>query len=148
MKVAQYASFLSLVSPLAGTLSFRVLYSVQCRRVSQGAAANSCCFTVIGVGILASPTESHRALVLQTPTHTVYGKMPVQKLQLSRTVFRPHNLQFRNSNLSRLNPCNTTGITLHVSTNSQHVSFIMLSKSNHVATVVASFNLLVGVVLC
>ena len=53
---------------------------------------------------------------------------------------------FDNSNLSRLNPCNTTGITLHVSTNSQHVSFIMLAKSNHVATVVASFDLLVGVV--
>jgi hypothetical protein len=112
--------------------------------VSRGTAANGCCCTVIGVGILSSPAESHPALVTQIPTCTVYGETPVRKLQLSRTAFRPHNLLFYNSNLSTLNPCYLTGNTLHVSTNSQHVSFIMLAKSDHVATVVASVNLLVG----
>ena len=115
-------------------------------RESQGTAANGCYFTVVAVGILSSPAESHLALDTQIPTFTVYGETPVRKLQLSRTAFYPHNLQFRNSDLSKLNTCNTTGITLHVSTNFQHVSFIMLAKSDHVATVVASVNLLVAVV--
>ena len=38
-------------------------------------------------------------------------------------------------------------ISLHVPTNLQHVSLIMLSKSNHVATVVAITNLLLQVEL-
>ena len=105
---------------------------------------NGCCCTVIDVGILSSPAESHPALVTKIPTFTVYGETPVRKLQLSRTAFHPHNLQFRTSNLSKLNTCNSTGINFHVSTNFQHVSFIMLAKSNHVATVVASVDLLVG----
>ena len=113
-------------------------------RESQGTAANGCYCTVIDVGISSSPAESHPALDTQIPTSPVYGKTPVRKLQLSRTAFHPHNLQFRNSNLLKLNTCNTTEITLHVSTNFQHVSFIMVAKSDHVATVVASVDLLVG----
>jgi hypothetical protein len=61
-----------------------------------------------------------------------------------RVSFRPYNLLFHNTNLSTLNPCNPTALTLHVQTNCQHVSLILLSKSNHVASVVASFNLPVG----
>ena len=93
------------------------------------------------VGTTSSPAESHPALATLIPTCTVYGETPVRKLQLSRTAFRPHNLLFYNTNLPTLNPCNPTALTLHVLTNSQHVSFIMLAKSNHVATVVASINL-------
>ena len=112
---------------------------------SRGTAANGCCCTVIDVGTTASPAESHPALATLIPTCTVYGKTPVRKLQLSRTAFRPHNLLFYNTNLSTLNPCNSTELTLHVLTNCQHVSLIMLAKSNHVASVlVASINLPVG----
>ena len=66
-----------------------------------------------------------------------------KKLLLSRTAFRPHNLLFYNTNLSTLNQCNSTELTLHVLTNCQHVSLIMLAKSNHVATVVAGIDMLV-----
>ena len=48
------------------------------------------------------------------------------------------------SNLSTLNPCNQTVTTLHVSTNSQHVFCFMLAKHDHVASIVAETNLLVG----
>jgi hypothetical protein len=68
-----------------------------------------------------------------------------KKTLLSRTAFHPHNLLFCNSNLSTLTLCNPNVISLHVPTNSQHVSLIMLSKSDHVATVVVIVNLLVGV---
>jgi len=116
-----------------------------CRSTSQGTAANGCCSTIIDVGILSSPAESHPALTTQIPTRTVYGETPVQKLQLSWTAFRPQSLLFYNINLSTLTLCNSTGITLHVSAYSQHVSFIMLAKYNHVATVVAIVDLEVGV---
>ena len=89
------------------------------------------------------PAESHPALATLIPTCTVYGGTPVRKLQLSRTAFRPHNLLFYNTNLSTFNPCNSTELTLHVLTNYQHVSLIMLAKSGHVATVVATVNSLV-----
>ncbi len=112
-------------------------------RESQVTAANGCCFTVIDVGTTVSPAESHPALVTPIPTCTVNGKTPVQKLQLSRTAFRPHNLLFYNTNLSTLNPFNSTESTLHVLTNCQHVSLIMMAKFNHVATVVAGIDLLV-----
>jgi hypothetical protein len=72
-----------------------------------------------------------------------YGETPIQKLQLSLTAFRPHNLLFYNTNLSTLNLGNATELTLHVLTNCQHVSLIMLAKPNHVATVVVGINLLV-----
>ena len=110
-------------------------------RESQGTAANGCYFTVTAVGVSSSPAESHPALDSETPTSTVYGETTVQKLQLSRTAFYPHNLRSRTTKYST---CYTTGITLHVSTNFQHVSFIMLAKSDHVATVVANVDLLVG----
>jgi hypothetical protein len=42
--------------------------------------------------------------------------------------------------LSTLTQCNSTAISLHVLTNFQHVSLIMLAKSGHVATVVATVN--------
>ena len=80
-------------------------------------------------------TPGFKKLDTKIPTPTVYGEMPVWKLQLSRTAFHPHNLQCLSSNLSKLNTRNTAGISLHVSTYSQHVSFIMLAKSDHVATV-------------
>jgi hypothetical protein len=110
---------------------------------SQGTAANGCCCTVIDVGTTVSPAESHPALATLVPTCTVYGKTPVRKLQLSRTAFRPHNLLFYNTNLSTFNPCNSTELTLHVLTNCQHVSLIMMAKFNHVATVVAGIDFLV-----
>ena len=94
-----------------------------------GKEANVCC-TVIGVGILS--------LATRIPTRTLYGETPVRKLQLFRTAFRPHRLLFYDINLSTLTLCNSTGITLHVSTYSQHVSFIMLAKYNHAATVVCN----------
>jgi hypothetical protein len=112
-------------------------------RESRGTAANGCCCTVIDVGTTVSPAESHPALATLIPTCTVYGETPVRKLQLSRTAFRPHNLLFYNTNLPTFNPCNSTELTLHVLTNCQHVSLIMLAKSNHVATVVAGIDLLV-----
>ncbi len=90
-----------------------------------------------------SPAESHPALATLIPTCTVNGETPVQKLQLSWTAFRPYNLLFYNTNLSTLNPCNSTELSLHVLTNCQHVSLIMMAKFNHVATVVAGINLLV-----
>jgi hypothetical protein len=90
-----------------------------------------------------SPAESCPALATIIPTCNVYGETPVRKLQLSRTAFHPHNLLFYKTNLSTLNPCNSTELTMHVLTNCQHVSLIMLAKSNHVATVVAGINLLV-----
>jgi hypothetical protein len=117
-------------------------------RESQGKAANGCYCAIIDVGILSPPAESqHLALDTNIPMPTVNGKTPVQKLQLSRTAFHPHNLLFYNNNLSTLTLCNPTVISLHVSTNFQHVSLIMLAKSNHVATVVAIINLLVEVEL-
>ena len=91
-----------------------------------------------------SPAESHPALATLIPTCTVYGDPPLRKLQLSRTAFRPHNLLFYNTNLSTSNPCNSTDFSPHVLTNCQHVSFTMLAKSSHVATVVASIVLTVG----
>jgi hypothetical protein len=112
-------------------------------RESQGTAANGCCCTVIDVGTTVLPAESHPALTTLIAKCTVYGETPVRKLQLSRTAFRPHNLLFYNTNLSTLNPCNSTELTLHVLTNCQHVSLIMLAKSNHVATVVAGIDLLI-----
>jgi hypothetical protein len=93
-------------------------------RESQGTAANGCCSTNIDVA---------------------YGETPLQKLQLSRNAFCLHRLLFYNINSSTLTLCNSTGITLHVSTYSQHVSFIMLAKYNHAAKVVAIVNLEVGV---
>jgi hypothetical protein len=72
---------------------------------------------------------------------------PPMKLQSSRTAFRPHNLHLRISNLSTLHTCNQTVTTLHVSTNSQHVLYLMLAKHDHVATVVAGTTLLAGTVL-
>ena len=112
-------------------------------RESQGTAANSCYCAVIDVEISSPPAESHPALDTKILTPTVYGESPVRKLQLSRTAFRPHNLLFYNTNLSTLNPCNSTELTLHVLTNCQHVSLIMMAKFNHVATVVAGIDLLV-----
>ena len=116
-------------------------------RESQGTAADSCYCTVIDVEISSPPAESHPALDTKIPTPTVYGKSPVRKLQLSWTAFRPHNLLFYNNNLSTLTQCNPTVISLHVPTNSQHVSLIMLAKSGHVATVVAITNSLLEVEL-
>jgi hypothetical protein len=112
---------------------------------SRHTAAKGCCYcTVIDVGTTVSPAESRPALATLIPTCTVYSEMPVQKLQLSRTAFRPHNLLFYNTNLSTLSPCNSTELTLHVLTNCQHVSLIMLAKSNHhVATVVTGIDLLI-----
>jgi hypothetical protein len=83
-----------------------------------------------------------RVLATLIPMFTVFGDPPVQKLQLSRTAFRPHNLLFYNTNLSTSNPCNSTDFSPHVLANCQHVSFTMLSKSSHVATVVASIGFL------
>ncbi len=111
---------------------------------SQGTAANGRCCTVIDVGTTSSPAELHPALATLIPTCTVYGDPPVRKLQLSQTAFRPHNLLFYNTNLSTSNPCNSTDFFLYVLTNSKHVSFTMLPKSSHVATVVASIGLTVG----
>jgi hypothetical protein len=116
-------------------------------RESQGTAANGCYCAVIDVGISSPPAESHPALDTKIPPPTVYGETPVRKLQLSRTAFRPHNLLFYNNNLSTLTLCNPTAISLYVPTNFQHVSLIMLAKSGHVATVVATDNLLVEVEL-
>ena len=99
------------------------------------------------VGTTVSPAASHPTLATLIPTCTVYGDPPVRKLQLSRTAFRPHNLLFYNNNLSTLTQCNSTAISLYVPTNFQHVSLIMLAKSGHVATVVATVNLLVKVEL-
>ncbi len=86
---------------------------------SQGTAANGRCCTVTDVGTTSSPAELHPALATPIPTCTVYGDPPVQKLQLSRTAFRPHNLLFFNTNLSTSNPCNSTDFSLYVLTNSQ-----------------------------
>ena len=88
-------------------------------------------------------------LVSQIRTYTVNGKTLVRKLRLSRTTtgraaFRPHNLHLRISYLPTFNTCNQTVTTLHVSTNSQCVLYLMLAKHDHVATVVAGMNLLVG----
>ena len=116
-------------------------------RESQGTAANSCYCAVIDVAISSPPAESHPALDTKIFTPTVYGESPVRKLQLSRTAFRPHNLLFYNNNLSTFTLGNPTVISLHVLTYLQHVSLIMLSKSNHVATVVAITNLLLQVEL-
>ena len=116
-------------------------------RESQGTAANSCYCAVIDVEISSPPAESHPALDTKIFTPTVYGESPVRKLQLSRTAFRPHNLLFYNNNLSTLTQCNSTAIFLYVPTNFQHVSLIMLAKSGHVATVVATVNSLVKVEL-
>jgi hypothetical protein len=106
---------------------------------SQGTAANGCCCSIIYIGT----TVSYPALATLIPTCTVNGELPVRKLQLSRTAFRPHNLLFYNTNLSTFYPCNSTELILHVLTNRQHVSLIMLAKSYHVATVVAGINSLV-----
>jgi hypothetical protein len=106
-------------------------------RESQGTAANSCYCAVIDVGISSPPAESHPALDTKILTPTVYGESPVRKLQLSRTPFRPHNLLFYNNNLSIFDLGNSTANSLHVLSNFQHVSLIMLAKSGHVATVVA-----------
>jgi hypothetical protein len=116
-------------------------------RESQGTAANGTYCAVIDIGILSPPAESHPALDTQIPMLTVYSKTPVQKLQLSQTASRPHNLLFYNSNLSTLTLCSPTVISLHAPTYSQHVSLIMLSKPGHVATIVAIVNLLLGVEL-
>ena len=107
---------------------------------SQGTAANSCYCAVIDVGISSPPAESHPALDTKILTPTVYGESPVRKLQLSRTPFRPHNLLFYNNNLSIFDLGNSTANSLHVLSNFQHVSLIMLAKSGHVATVVATVN--------
>jgi hypothetical protein len=88
--------------------------------------------------------ECHPALGTQIPTCTVYGKTTVRKLQLSQTAFRPHDLHLCISNLPTFNTCNQTVTTLHVSTNSQHVLYHMSAKHDHVATVVAGTNLLLG----
>jgi hypothetical protein len=114
---------------------------------SQGTAANGCYCAVIDVEISSPLADSHPALDTKILTPTVYGETPVQKLQLSRTAFRPHNLLFYNNHMSTLTLGNPTVISLHVPTNLQHVSLIMLSKSNHVATVVAITNLLLQVEL-
>jgi hypothetical protein len=114
---------------------------------SQGTAANGCYCAVIDVEISSPPADSHPALDTKILTPTVYGETPVRKLQLSRTAFRPQNLLFYNNHLSTLTLGNPTVISLHVPTNLQHVSLIMLSKSNHVATVVAITNLLLQVEL-
>ena len=106
-------------------------------RESQGTAANSCYCAVIDVEISSPPAESHPALDTKIFTPTVYGESPVRKLQLSRTPFRPHNLLFYNNNLSIFDLGNSTANSLHVLSNFQHVSLIMLAKSGHVATVVA-----------
>jgi hypothetical protein len=111
---------------------------------SQGRAAKGCCYSVIDIGTTSLPAESHPTLVTLIPTSTVYGKTPIQKLQLPWTAFCPNNLLFYNTNLSTLNPCNSTELTLHVLTKCQHVSHIKLAKSNNVATVVASIDLPVG----
>jgi len=116
-------------------------------RESQGTAADSCYCAVIDVELSSPPAESHPALDTKILTPTVYGQSPVRKLQLSRTAFRPHNLLFYNNNLSIFDLGNSTANSLHVPTNLQHVSLIMLSKSNHVATVVAITNLLLEVEL-
>ena len=116
-------------------------------RESQGTAANSCYCAVIDVEISSPPAESHPALDTKIPTPTVYGQSPVRKLQLSRTAFRPHNLLFYNNNLSIFDLGNSTANSLHVLSNFQHVSLIMLAKSGHVATVVATVNLFVKVEL-
>jgi hypothetical protein len=106
-------------------------------RESQGTAADSCYCAVIDVAISSPPAESHPALDTKILTPTVYGESPVRKLQLSRTPFRPHNLLFYNNNLSIFDLGNSTANSLHVLSNFQHVSLIMLAKSGHVATVVA-----------
>jgi hypothetical protein len=139
--ILQAHTFLHVLHP-HHTLTTLFLVSLN-ERESQGTAANGRCCTVIDVGTTVSPTESHPALATLIPTCTVYGKTSVRKLQLSRTAFRPHNLLFYNTNLSTFNPCNSHELTLHVLTNCQHVSLIMMAKFNHVATVVAGIDLLV-----
>jgi hypothetical protein len=84
----------------------------------------------------------HPALATLIPTCTVYDETPVQKLQLFQTAFWPQSLLFYDTNWSTLNPCNPTELTLHVIKNCQHVSLIMLAKSN-----LASINLPVGALL-
>ena len=106
-------------------------------RESRGTAANGCCCTVIDVGILSSPAESHLALSTQIPANTVYGKIPVQKLQLFRYA-SPQKLKLCNIDFVASKPCDATDNTLHVTTNSQHVSCTIFVKCNHVGTVVAA----------
>ena len=132
-----YIHFIT-VSSLSLRTQYNSTQTQQYSRYSRGTAAKGCCCTVIDVGTTVLPAESHPALATLIPTCTVHGETPVQKLQLSRTDFRPHNLLFYNTNLSTSNPCNSTELTLHVLTNCQHVSLIMLAKFNHVATVVAA----------
>jgi hypothetical protein len=123
---------------------FRCVWHMACHtnwNLIRGRAANRCYCTVIDIWTTSSPAESHPALPTRIPTCTVYGETPVRELRLSWTAFRPHYLLFYNTNLSTLNPCNSTKSTLHVLTNCQQVSIIMMAKSNHVATVVASINL-------
>jgi hypothetical protein len=104
-----------------------------------------CCCTVIDVGTTVSPAESHPALATLIPMCTVYGETPVQTTVVP-DCFLPSYPPVYNTNLSTLNPCNSTELTRHVLTNCQHVSLIMiLAKSNHVATVVAGIDLLVKV---
>jgi hypothetical protein len=107
-------------------------------RESQGTAANGCCCTVIDVVISSSPeAESHLALTTQIPTNTVYGKISVQKLQLFRYA-SPQKLKLCNIDFVASKLCNATDNTLHVTTNSQHVSCTIFVKCNHVGTVVAA----------
>ncbi len=116
-------------------------------RESRGTVTNRCYCTVQLVTIvLQLDSESRLPPATRIHTTTVYWKTPVQTLLLFRYA-SPQNLNLPNRHLATSSTYNSTGVTSHVLTTLQHVTYNMIVICHHVATAVAGLNLQEGAVL-